>query len=268
MRWSQRRLSPRAQVQPGMVEAAGDVLRAPATRAVDEDATFSTSSQCGVVEHASSATAAWGHLAPVMVLCRECGSSTSPTHQRASLGKLLAEMGAEVVRLRPGEAGLPMSKVTGGLLDWWYEGGTHRLPLDVERAADREGVRALASRAEVFIDSEPAGRLARLGLGYSRLGRRQSGVGPGLVDAVRRRRPPRPLAGERPRDGGRGRHPVGERIPRRAGDDVGTPDGQHRRLLCGHLCAGRSGPGPGQPVAARTSTCRTSRRSCRAASTC
>ena len=84
-------------------------------------------------------------------------------------GKLLAEMGAEVVRLRPGEAGLPMSKVAGGLLDWWYEGGTRRLPLDVERAADREGVRALLSRAEVFIDSAPAGRLARLGLGYSQL---------------------------------------------------------------------------------------------------
>ena len=84
-------------------------------------------------------------------------------------GKLLAEMGAEVVRLRPGEAGWPMSKVRGGLLDWWFEGGTHRLPVDIERAADRERVRAVVSRAEVFIDSEPAGRLARLGLGYSKL---------------------------------------------------------------------------------------------------
>ncbi len=84
-------------------------------------------------------------------------------------GKLLAEMGAEVVRLRPAEAGSPMSTVAGGLLDWWYEGGIHRLPLDVERAADRERLRALVSHADMFIDSEPPGGLARLGLGYSDL---------------------------------------------------------------------------------------------------
>ena len=56
-------------------------------------------------------------------------------------GKLLAEMGAEVVRLRAGEAGPTMSAVPGGLLDWWHDGGTSVLPLDLERSDHRSRFR-------------------------------------------------------------------------------------------------------------------------------
>ena len=52
-------------------------------------------------------------------------------------GKLLAEAGADVVRLAAGEPGPPMVDVPGGLLDWWYDGGTTCAPLDLDAEAGR-----------------------------------------------------------------------------------------------------------------------------------
>lgn len=86
-------------------------------------------------------------------------------------GKLLAELGADVVRLRRGASGAPLPGAhgRGGVLDWWYDGGTRRLPLDLEREADRRTLRALAARADLLVETEAPGRLAQLGLDFADL---------------------------------------------------------------------------------------------------
>ena len=84
-------------------------------------------------------------------------------------GKLLAELGADVVRLRQGEPGPDMVSVPGGLLDWWFDGGTAVLPLDLDDPADRDTLLALAGSADLLVHTEPPGRLDRFGLGTGRL---------------------------------------------------------------------------------------------------
>jgi crotonobetainyl-CoA:carnitine CoA-transferase CaiB-like acyl-CoA transferase len=91
-------------------------------------------------------------------------------------GKLLAELGADVVRLRRGVAGAPLPGAAGergGVLDWWYDGGTRALPLDLEVAAARRRFRDLVARADVLVETEPPGRLETLGLGFDELRRLQ-----------------------------------------------------------------------------------------------
>jgi crotonobetainyl-CoA:carnitine CoA-transferase CaiB-like acyl-CoA transferase len=92
-------------------------------------------------------------------------------------GALLGEMGADVVRLRPGEPGPAMTTVGGGVLDWWFEGHTSSLPLDLDRGADRDRFLELVAEADVLVETEPPGRLAELGLDAGRL----AAVNPGLV---------------------------------------------------------------------------------------
>jgi crotonobetainyl-CoA:carnitine CoA-transferase CaiB-like acyl-CoA transferase len=87
--------------------------------------------------------------------------------------KLLTECGASVARIGRGTPG-PAMRVAevaarGGLLDWWYDGGKHRLPLDLERDADRDTYRRLAATADLVIETEPPGRLADLGIDHSDL---------------------------------------------------------------------------------------------------
>ncbi len=87
-------------------------------------------------------------------------------------GKVLAEAGADVVRLRPGVPGAAMrgsAGERGGVLDWWFDGGTRHLSLDLESAADREQVKQLAARADLLIETERPGRLAALRLDYADL---------------------------------------------------------------------------------------------------
>jgi crotonobetainyl-CoA:carnitine CoA-transferase CaiB-like acyl-CoA transferase len=84
-------------------------------------------------------------------------------------GKLLAEAGADVVRLRAGSPGPPMAGRAGergGLLTWWYDGGMRRAPLDLDTAGGQRTFRDLAARADLLVESEPPGRLAALGLDY------------------------------------------------------------------------------------------------------
>ncbi|MEW6267765.1 MAG: CoA transferase [Thermodesulfobacteriota bacterium] len=87
-------------------------------------------------------------------------------------GKLLAELGADVVRLRRGAAGASLPGAAGergGVLDWWYDAGTRALALDLDDAAARRTFRDLVARADVLLETEPPGRLARLGLGAHEL---------------------------------------------------------------------------------------------------
>jgi crotonobetainyl-CoA:carnitine CoA-transferase CaiB-like acyl-CoA transferase len=89
-------------------------------------------------------------------------------------GKLLAEAGADVVRLRSQESGPPMTgpaAAHGGLLDWWYDGGVRRADFDLDTAAGQQAFRDLAGRADLLIETGPPGRLASLHLDYPDLER-------------------------------------------------------------------------------------------------
>ena len=57
----------------------------------------------------------------------------------------------------------------GGLLDWWYDGGKQRLTLDLDSPAGQRLFKDLAAGADLLIETEPPGRLARLGLDFSDL---------------------------------------------------------------------------------------------------
>src|SRR6478736_5514758 len=77
--------------------------------------------------------------------------------------KLLAEAGAAVVRTGAGSHGPDMAAsdaaARGGLLDWWYDGGKVRLPLDLDEDDDRDSYRQLATVADLIIETEGPGRL-------------------------------------------------------------------------------------------------------------
>jgi crotonobetainyl-CoA:carnitine CoA-transferase CaiB-like acyl-CoA transferase len=91
-------------------------------------------------------------------------------------GKLLAELGADVIRVRRNPSGAPLpgaAGTRGGVLDWWFDGGTRRLPLDLDDAGDRDAFRDLVARADVLLETEPPGRLDALGLGHASLARLQ-----------------------------------------------------------------------------------------------
>lgn len=78
--------------------------------------------------------------------------------------KLLTAMGADVVRISTsGSSGAPMAGAAaarGGVLDWWYDGGKHRLPLDLSSAADAERYRQLAASADLVVETSAPGALA------------------------------------------------------------------------------------------------------------
>lgn len=93
-------------------------------------------------------------------------------------GKLLADMGADVVKVEPpggdetrqyppffeDEPGVDRS-----LYFWHYNTNKKSITLDIESSRGREIFRQLVARADVVIDSFAAGRLQELGLGYEHL---------------------------------------------------------------------------------------------------
>src|SRR5436309_15212004 len=85
-------------------------------------------------------------------------------------GKLLAETGASVAQLRPAFPGPamvdPAAAERGGLLDWWYDGGKRKVPLDLSTPSGQDQYRRLAAGADLIIETEPPGRLAVLGLDH------------------------------------------------------------------------------------------------------
>ncbi len=86
--------------------------------------------------------------------------------------KLLAEAGADVIRVGHGAAGTAMSGAAdqhGGLLDWWYDNNKQRLQIDLESTLGQSQFRDLAAGADVLLETEPPGRLAGLGLDYTDL---------------------------------------------------------------------------------------------------
>jgi crotonobetainyl-CoA:carnitine CoA-transferase CaiB-like acyl-CoA transferase len=57
----------------------------------------------------------------------------------------------------------------GGLLDWWYDGGKRRIAIDLDDEAGRAEYRRLAENADLVIETEAPGRLARLGIDHGDL---------------------------------------------------------------------------------------------------
>ena len=94
-------------------------------------------------------------------------------------GKLLADMGADVVKLEPPEGSSarrvgPFVNDEPGpnrSLNFWYHNTNKRSAvLDLEGSEpDRDLARTLLARADVFLESLPPGRPADLGLDYATL---------------------------------------------------------------------------------------------------
>ena len=96
----------------------------------------------------------------------------------AYAGKLLGDMGADVVLVEPpgGEPsrGYPPfvndEPMEDGSLYWWHYNTSKRsVVLDLERDAARDAFKKLVASADVLIESETPGRLAELGLDYDTL---------------------------------------------------------------------------------------------------
>lgn len=83
--------------------------------------------------------------------------------------KILAEQGADVVRLRHGDSGPAMNSVSGGLLEWWFDGGTTQLALDPDNDDDREKLRRLVQCTDILLESNGPERMASFGLGPDEL---------------------------------------------------------------------------------------------------
>ena len=118
-------------------------------------------------------TATPGALAPYRVL-----DLVGPLGALA--GKMLADLGADVVRVEPPEGSAlrrlpPFAEDVPDLeraLAWWaYAAGTRSVVLDLETADDRTRFLSLVRCADFLLESLPPGTLDRLGLGWPALHR-------------------------------------------------------------------------------------------------
>jgi crotonobetainyl-CoA:carnitine CoA-transferase CaiB-like acyl-CoA transferase len=103
-------------------------------------------------------------------------------HERAALaGKLLADMGADVVVVEPPDGSA--LRRWGPFVDdrpdpeqslaWWHFNTNKRgVVLDLDEAAGRDAFRRLVARADLVLEAENPGRLAKLGLDHADLARR------------------------------------------------------------------------------------------------
>ncbi len=93
-----------------------------------------------------------------------------PDPKSALCGRLLADMGADVVLVEPPE-GHESRKIppfagdsTESLFFWFFNANKRSITLDLKEPADRERFLDLASRADVVLESFAPGKLAALGL--------------------------------------------------------------------------------------------------------
>jgi CoA:oxalate CoA-transferase len=90
-------------------------------------------------------------------------------------GRLLAELGAEVIKVEPptGEANRRSPPLVNGeaLLYLYYNSMKKGLALDLKQEKGREVFRDLISRSDVFLCNYRPGAMEKLGLGYSELKR-------------------------------------------------------------------------------------------------
>jgi len=89
-------------------------------------------------------------------------------------GKMLAEFGAEVIKIEPPQGGDPLRnwrKVHDGTSLWWYVQARNKksVTADLRMPEGQEIVRRLARDADVVIENFRPGTLERWGLGYEQL---------------------------------------------------------------------------------------------------
>ena len=93
-----------------------------------------------------------------------------PDPKSALCGRLLADLGADVVLVEPpgghDSRGIPpfAGDSAESLFFWFFNANKRSITLDLDDAADRERFLDLASRADVLLDPFAPGRLAKLGL--------------------------------------------------------------------------------------------------------
>lgn len=90
-------------------------------------------------------------------------------------GKVLAELGADVLRVQPGEPGPDLTPLPGpvgdglGLLDHWHDSGCRIGLLDLDQPADIARFEALVGRCDIVIDGRAPSEMEGRGLGPSDL---------------------------------------------------------------------------------------------------
>lgn len=89
-------------------------------------------------------------------------------------GALLAQFGAEVIKIEPPAQGDPLRKwrkLHEGTSLWWYTQSRNKksVTLDLKRAEAQEIVRRLASEADIVIENFRPGTLEKWGLGWEQL---------------------------------------------------------------------------------------------------
>ena len=96
-------------------------------------------------------------------------------------GALLADLGAEVVKIENPDGGDPFRGWHGGAADqtafWAYNRGKKSVTLNLRDSAARDVLRTLAKTADVLLENMRPGVMDRLGVGYEQLRE----VNPGLV---------------------------------------------------------------------------------------
>ena len=96
-------------------------------------------------------------------------------------GRLLAEFGADVIKVEPPANGDPLRnwrKLHQGTSLWWLAQARNKrsVAADLKREEGQEIVRALARRADVIIENFRPGTLEKWGLGYDALSRDNPGL--------------------------------------------------------------------------------------------
>ena len=95
--------------------------------------------------------------------------------------KLLAEAGADVIRVGRGIAGPDMAEPeasrVGGVADWWYDNSKRRAEVDLDTDEGRSTYARLAASCDIVVETEPPGRLSALGIDHADL----ATTNPGLV---------------------------------------------------------------------------------------
>ncbi len=93
-------------------------------------------------------------------------------------GKVLADMGAEVIKIEPPEGAASRRAgpfrndaldVNGSLTFWAWNTSKKSIVLDLRRSQDRRALRRLVATSDVLLEDYPPGHLDSLGLGYQRL---------------------------------------------------------------------------------------------------
>ena len=105
--------------------------------------------------------------------------------QHQLCARVFADFGAEVVKVEPpeGDPCRQQGPFLGGergsdrsFMFTYLNRGKKSVTLDLNSAADRQRLRALAVRADVLVEDRQPGELARLGLGYADLRRLHAGL--------------------------------------------------------------------------------------------